>query len=228
VRGFWIIFFVTAYCHCSAQLTDSLRELFRHPYSIDARLESRNSFINNKLISVSGVRLGLAFQRKLKFGAGVSWLKTAGNGWLKSNIKKDFYTVNAFGQTDTVSKYLKLAYLCFYADFVFFKIKRWQLSVPIQLGLGSLWFQENKNYSFRKTDKKHFLFLYEPGITVQYKIFRWAGLGTDVAYRFAMQKTGERLSSPSLTFKALFWFDQLFYEVFPNSKITKKYGPAYW
>jgi len=214
-----------------AQLADSLRDLFRHQYSIDARLESRNSFINNELISVSGVRLGLAFQRKLKFGFGFSWLKTQGSGWLKTNIQKDFYTVNTLGQNDTISKYLKLAYMCFYADFVFFKIKRWQLSVPIQLGIGAVWFQEGKNYTFRKTDRKSPLFIYEPGITVQYKVFRWAGVGADVAYRFAVQnnnKTGERLSSPSLTFKALFWFDQLFYELFPHSKITKKYGPAIW
>jgi len=180
---------------------------------------------------VSGIRLGLAFQRKLKIGAGISWLKTQGNGWLQTDIKRDFYSTNAFGKTDTITKYLKLAYVCFYADFVFYKIKHWQLSVPIQLGCGSLWFQEGKNYSFKKTDRKSFLFLYEPGITIQYKLFRWVGLGADVAYRFAMQnsnKTGERLSSPSLTFKALFWFDQLFYEIFPESKLTKKYGPAYW
>lgn len=226
-----IFFFLTLSLFGRAQLLDTLQDLFKHKYSIDARLESRNSFIDNQLVSVSGVRLGLAFQRKLKIGGGISWLKTQGSGWLKSNIKKDFYSTNPFGKTDTISKYLKLAYFCLYADFVFYKTKRWQLSVPVQVGLGSLWFQEEKSYVFRKRDEKYFLFLYEPGITVQYKVFKWAGLGTDVAYRFAMQdskQTGKRLSSPSLTFKLLFWFDQLFYEVFPESEITKRFGPGYW
>ena len=226
------IFFLLTISVClKAQLLDTLQDLFRHKYSIDARLESRNSFIDNQLTSVSGVRLGLAFQRKLKIGGGISWLKTEGSGWLKNNIRKDFYYTNAAGKTDTISKYLKLAYFCLYADFVFYKTKHWQLSVPIQIGLGSLWFQTQKTYTFRKSDQKHFLFLYEPGITVQYKIFKWAGLGTDVAYRFAMQNsklTGKRLSSPSLTFKVLFWFDQLFYELFPKSEVTKRFGPSYW
>lgn len=214
-----------------AQLMDTLRDLFRHNYSIDARLESRNGFIDNRLSSVSGVRLGLAFQRKFRFGVGVSWLKTQGSNWFREEIKKDFYYFNGAGQPDTVSKYLKLAYLCLYADFVFYKTKRWQLSVPIQVGLGNLWFQPERRYVFRARERKYFMFLYEPGITVQYKIFKWAGLGTDVAYRFAMQKhhdTGVRLSSPSLTFKLLFWFDQLFYDLFPNSEITKRFGPSYW
>lgn len=212
-------------------MLDTLRELFKHAYSIDARLESRNGFIDNRLSSVSGVRLGLAFQRKFRFGVGVSWLKTQGTNWLREEIKKDFYTSDVFGRTDTVTKFLKLAYLCLYADFVFYKTKRWQLSVPIQTGFGKTWYQPERRYTFRSRDQKYFVFFYEPGITVQYKIFKWAGLGTDVAYRFALQKrdlTGVRFSSPSLTFKLLLWFDQLFYDLFPNSEITRRFGPSYW
>jgi hypothetical protein len=214
-----------------AQLLDSLQYLFRHRYSIDARLESRNSFVNNNLISVSGVRLGVSFQRKLKIGFGVSWLRTAGRNFLKTDIQKDFYVPNSTGGTDTLRKFLKLAYFCFYADFVFYKTQRWQLSVPIQLGFGGLWFQQEKKYVFKNRDPKNFLFIYEPGITVQFKIFKWAGVGTDVAYRFALQnsqKTGLKLSSSSLTFKVLFWCDQLYYELFPNSTPAKKFGPASW
>ena len=81
------------------QLVDSLRTLFKKKYSIDTRLESRNSFIDHELTSVNGVRLGLAFQRKLKLGFGVSWLKTP--------VSKRFYPQNEFGKIDTVKKYLK-------------------------------------------------------------------------------------------------------------------------
>ena len=205
------------------QLVDSLRTLFKKKYSIDTRLESRNSFIDPELTSVNGVRLGLAFQRKLKLGFGVSWLKTP--------VSKRFYPQNEFGKIDTVKKYLKFMYLCFYADFVFYKTKRWQLSVPIQLGMGSVWHQQNRVYAFGVEEKKYPVVFYEPGITMQFKVLRWMGAGADVAYRFALQnanKTYVQLSSPSLSFKALFWFDQLFYELFPKSAITKQYGPCYW
>ena len=231
MRCLLLICFVAISALCRAQLLDSLHYLFRHRYSIDARLESRNSFVNNNLISVSGIRLGVSFQRKLKLGFGVSWLRTAGRNFLKTDIQKNFYESNQKGGTDTLRKFLKLAYVCFYADFVFYKAKRWQLSVPIQLGLGGLWYQQEKHYVLKNKDPKNFLFIYEPGITVQFKIFKWIGVGTDVAYRFALQnsqKTGVKLTSPSLTFKLLFWCDQLYYELFPNSKLAKKFGPASW
>jgi hypothetical protein len=52
-----------------------------------------------------------------------------------------------------------------------------------------------------------------------------------VAYRFTLRSTRRpenRLTSPSVSFKLLFWFDQLFYELFPETNLAKKYGPAMW
>ncbi|MBA3682687.1 MAG: hypothetical protein H0W73_16225 [Bacteroidetes bacterium] len=218
---FIFLFFCCAISH--AQFLDSLHDIFNNKSSIDARLESRNSFIDNQIISVTGVRLGVAFQRKLRVGGGVSWLK--------SDFKKDFYLENELGKTDTIPRFLKMGYIAYYIDFVFYKTKRWQLSVPIQAGTGFTWWKNDKNYFVREKEKKYFLMLYEPGITVQFKALKWFGLGADVAYRFTLvnsKKIGEKLNSPTYSFKILFWFDQLYYELFPNSKFTKKKGPAVW
>jgi hypothetical protein len=179
-------------------------------------------------MNVSGFRIGVAFQRKLRIGGGLSWLNPS---WLTSPYQKTFYTPNDKGNNDTVLKYLKLAYTCFYVDFVFYKTQRWQLSVPIQLGTGLIWFQKQLDYNLLGGDKKSFVLMYEPGITVQFKVFKWFGLGTDVGYRFALKnnkKIGEHLNSPTYCFKILIWFNQLYFEAFPNSKITQKYGPAIW
>ncbi len=206
-----------------AQFADTLREVFKYKRSIDARLESRNSFINNELISVTGVRLGVAFQRKLRIGGGLSWLKTE-----VENLK---FTTQFDGKSDTLISYLKFVYFCTYADFVFYKTKRWQLSVPIQAGTGASWFQLHKNYKLNSGEKKYFLLLYEPGITAQFKAFKWLGVGADVAYRFTLKnnkKVGEKLNSPTYSFKILIWFDQLYYDMFPKSKITNRFGPSYW
>jgi len=206
-----------------AQFLDTLQKVLKGKYSIDMRLESRNSFINNELTTVSGARLGLAFERKFRLGIGANWLST---DITKTNIFK-----NANQKNDTITHYLKWAYLCAYLDFVFHKTKRWQLSVPIQIGLGQCWWQTQRTYDFKTKDSKYFVFVYEPGITAQFKIFRWLGLGADVAYRFCLkdnQKINATLSNPTYSFKVLFWADQLFYELFPNHKITKRFGPAYW
>jgi hypothetical protein len=207
-----------------AQFLDSLNHTFRSKPGIDARLESRFSFFKNEVLTVSGVRLGVAYKRKLRMGGGVSWAS--------NNYSETFYEHNALKkQHDTVLKYLKLGYMCYYIDFVFHRTKRWQLSVPIQAGAGFVWWQKESVYKWNTGDKKYFLLLYEPGITVQYKIFRWLGAGTDVGYRFVLKnnkKIGERLLSPTFSFKALFWPDQLFYQLWPEHKISKKFGPAEW
>jgi hypothetical protein len=217
-----------------AQFLDTLHHVFRHYSSIDARLESRYSFIHNDLSSVTGLRLGVAFQRKLRIGGGISWLKT--------DHRIPLRPVYENGTRDSLTRFLKLGYLCFYIDFVFHRTKRWQLSVPIQGGIGNVWLQRYKSYDYFGSTKKQMMFLYEPGITAQFKIFKWLGLGSDIAYRFTFmndRKLRRRHNglapdfkalpwTPTYSFKLLIWFDQLYYVMFPESKITKRFGPSFW
>src|SRR5688500_4656616 len=99
-----------------AQLMDSLPLVVRQKHSIDARLESRYGFIRDNLTSVNGFRLGIAFQRKLRIGGGISWLN--------SPVAVPFAPYS----TETGirrQKFLKFAYLCYYMDIVFYRTKRW-------------------------------------------------------------------------------------------------------
>lgn len=208
---------------CRAQYLDSLGEVIRGKANIDLRLESRWSFVNNELITISGIRVGAAFEKKLRLGGGVSWLKTP--------YSQTELTLNENGQSILKTTYFKLAYLAAYADVVFYKTKRWQLSVPLQIGAGFTWRQDVPQYQLNQMDSKQFLFLYEPGITVQFKLTRWFGLGSDVAYRFTLKnnkKISEQLSSPTYSFKIMFWLDQLYFMVFPESEWSQKSGPATW
>jgi len=214
-----------------SQLLDSLRVFMQHKYNIDARLESKLSLIDHQLSKVTGFRVGVAFKRKLRLGGGVDWLKTdysKGINWLGHQPVTREFTNN---ENEVVDKYFKLMYLCFYADFVFHKTKHWQLGVPVQIGTGASWFDSRKGYYFGGEGPKYFVFLYEPGISVQYKVTKWFGGGVDFCYRFALQPKSAshvRLSSPSYAFKLVFLLDQLFFEILPESQISKDYGPAYW
>ena len=168
------------------------------------------------------MRLGVVFQKKLKVGVGYSWLK--------SDVSDDLEITNYLGNKETVKNYLEFGYIAYYADFVFHKTKRWQLSVPLQLGTGLAWFQYSDN-NIKTRSKKHFLLLYEPGISVQFKLTQWLGLGTDIGYRFTMKNTqriGDKLNSPTYAFKLMLWFDQLFYVIAPKHVLSKKFGPAEW
>lgn len=217
-----IIIFIIISFNCKGQFLDTFKVFLRSRPSVDARLESRYSFFNHSATKVTGVRLGLSFRRKLRVGIGYSWLDA-------DVIDKKIIT-DANGKLITTNEFMKFGYICYYADFVFHKTKRWQLSVPIQAGTGLYWTQYYDGTKTIKT-KQRFLLFYEPGITVQFKITKWCGVGMDVCARLALKNTkyvGEKLNSFVLAPKFLIWFDQIFYSIAPKSKITQKYGPAYW
>ncbi|HQQ95531.1 MAG TPA: acyloxyacyl hydrolase [Bacteroidia bacterium] len=206
-----------------AQYLDSLQDVIKGKSSIDVRLESRWSFIDHQAITISGVRAGAAYEKKLRLGVGLNWLKT--------NLSSEVSELSESGQITTHQHYFKLAYVVGYADAVFYKTKRWQLSVPIQIGLGSTWYQDTKGYSLKNTQGSKFLFIYEPGVTVQFKLTQWFGAGADVAYRFVLKnnaRVSEQLNSPTYSLKILFWLDQLYYICFPESEWTRRSGPASW
>ena len=208
--------------HIKCQILDTLSTLLHARPSVDARLESRYSFMNHTATKVSGVRLGVSFKRKLRLGIGYSWLN--------SDIKEPLTITDNSGTTRYINNYFKFGYVCYYADFVFHKKNRWQLSVPIQVGTGMYWWQYHDGKQLINS-KKRLLLFYEPGITVQFKVFKWCGLGLDVCARLALRNTNyvsNQLNSFVLAPKLLIWFDQLFYSVAPKSKITQKYGPAIW
>lgn len=220
IRVLIIFLFIT--CSLKGQFLDTFKVFLRARPSISARLESRYSFMNNSPTKVSGVRLGLSFKRKLRVGIGYSWLDT--------DVSEKKLITDIYGKSRFTDDYFKFGYVCYYADFVFHKTKRWQLSVPIQLGTGMYWTQYSDGKNSIKS-KKRLLLFYEPGITVQFKITRWCGLGLDACVRLALRNTnyvGNKLNSFVLAPKFLIWFDQIFYMAAPKSKITQKYGPAYW
>jgi hypothetical protein len=209
-------------CSIKAQFLDTFKVFLKARPSIVARLESRYSFINNTATKVSGVRLGLSFKRKLRIGAGYSWLNT--------DVFEKKTQLDYNGNKIVVNDYFKFGYICLYADFVFHKTKRWQLSVPIQGGIGKYWTQYHDGLKTVQSQKRLLLF-YEPGITVQFKITKWLGLGLDVCGRLALRNTnyvGNKLNSFVLAPKLLIWFDQIFYMAAPKSVITEKFGPASW
>lgn len=205
-----------------AQWMDTLSLLMHSKPNIDVRMETRISFYNHDYKKVTGVRLGLSFKRKLRLGIGYSWLD--------SDIKESLLITNSSGNKIFADNYLKFGYICYYADFVFHKTKHWQLSVPIQAGTGLYWTQYNDGSQTIKSSKK-LLLIYEPGISVQYKILQWCGLGIDICGRLALRNTNlisNKLNSAVFGFKYMIWFDELFYVIAPKSKIAQKYGPATW
>lgn len=197
---------------------DSLRAGIDRKPSFIFKMDTRNSFISNRRGEIFGIKLGVEFDKKLRVGGGVHWLTSA--------LTSDRYITGSTGKTDVVPAYLDLAYLAYYIEYVYFKTKRWELSIPFQFGGG----YSKYEYSYggnNFSDSKKMIAIYEPGISTQFKIFRWMGVGADIGLRVMVLNNSsikQNFNSPTYAFKFLVWYDELYKMAFPNTKLAKRLG----
>ncbi len=174
------------------------------------RFDSRNSFISNKRAQISSVKIGLDYQKKIRLGLSFSFLRS--NFYINRQITEN--------NTDkTVTTKLHLEYLSVFADYVFFKNKKWEFNLPIQLGGGYSYLKYNQNNNKQIIDNS-FIIIYEANINGMYKLFKGIGVGAGTGYRIMLlgnPNIKEHFTSPIYVFRVkLFPFD------FIHKKETKK------
>ena len=200
-----------------AQWADTLEKILHGKIFPTASLDSRNSFISSSRAHIWGVKIGVEFDSRLQGGIGYNRHD--------KNLRKEIYFTNEFGNRDSTKAQLHLNYFSFYVRYVYYKKGRWKFSVmPYQLGFGNSRYRyELQNLEY--TSGKRFVILYEPGISVSFKIFQWLGVGADVGYRFMLRGNPaipENFNSPIYSFYAIVYWGELFKLTFPESKWAKK------
>ncbi len=209
-----------------AQFVDSLHKAFHGKKSFNVDFDSRNSFVDNKRVGVHCLKLGVEFGKKIAMGVGYAWL----------NVNTPIYNKYVFydneAKKDTaVNRRLSLQYVCCYFNYIYFKSKRWEFSVPLQVGVGKLGY----NYSYKGLNKKDdagFCFLYEPEVNVKFTIFKWLGVEGDVGYRLLFQGNHfikNTFNSPLFAVGVFIVWNELALMTFQKSAwVQKKFGPSQW
>lgn len=205
----------------SAQFLDSLKSDFNNKkITVDFNIETRNSFLLNDTVKFRGIKIGARFGKNIAIGLSFNWLKSN----LYNQISY-FYD----SSKDTTKGYFKMAYFALYTKIVYHKTKRWEYSIPLQIGYGNSWLQKTEKLSFKHQQFKKTMIIYEPTVSVQFKILKWLGIAGNIGYRFVWHKEEKILSNlngPIYVLNVNLMLNQLFFEIFPDSEITKKYGPA--
>ncbi len=207
-----------------AQFMDTLHKAFTGHKSFDFRYGGRWSFVNNELVTVQSLKVGVNFGKKLSVGGGYCWLKT--------DVKTSFNFYDEEKHRDTLlDKTLKLSYFSYYVDYIFYKSKRWQYSIPMQFGMGHTQFQFDYEGSTFK-EQKHFIALYEPGINVKFKVLKWMGVDANVGYRIVLKNNhflSTTFNSPIYSAGVLIYWNEVALALFPKSGyINEKLGPSEW
>lgn len=205
------------------QILDSLHKDFAGKKSFDFGYDSRNSFIDHNRVNVQSLKIGVDFGR-ISIGGGISWLTT------KITDNKVIHD-KEINRDTSVSRQLSFSYLCYYVEYTYYKSRRWELSIPMQIGVGKIGYMYN--YKGVKTlSDAGYCFVYEPEVDVRFKIFRWVGLEADVGYRLLIKNdplVKKTFNSPLFSFGAFILWDELALMMFKKNKwVQRKFGPSDW
>lgn len=216
IRHF-ILLFILLHCFIAkAQWSDTLKEILHGKMYPTASLDGRNSFINSERAAIWGIKAGVEFAGKLQMGIGY-------NQHI-NNLEKEIYFRDFYGQRDSAIGTLRLAYMSVYTRYVYYKSNHWKFSImPIQLGIGDSKYKYDYLDKTRIVDEK-IVVLYEPGISIAYKIIPWFGVGADLGYRIMLRGNRaipENFNSPIYSFYAIFYWGELYKMAFPKTKLAK-------
>lgn len=216
---FLFIFFVAVTTVTAQPTLDTIKLSLKQKPHLFGKFDTRNSFIDNSRAKIFGLKTGLNFGRRLYFGIGYNQLNPP-----SQDFDKTILIANANGELEKTNAVLRLFYISVHAEYVFYQTKHWELSMPLQFGVGQTYYKYNQ-LGKRKVIEKDLNFIYEPAVSVEYKIVKWAGVGVDVGYRFMLtsyKNLNQKFTAPTYAFKFLLYYNEIVKSVFPDSKLAER------
>jgi hypothetical protein len=156
--------------------------------------DSYYSFIGNRSADVWGFRGGVVWNDEWRIGAGYNKLRAD-----IIEQKKLPDSELSFAKNDTVKAQLYLQYFPLMAEYIAYRKDPWQISVPLQLGYGTSYFEYFDRNNNRRRIFEHGVLVFQPGINAQYKVLKWFGLGAGIGYRLVPvnnPKVETKMNSP--------------------------------
>ncbi|MDD5774240.1 MAG: hypothetical protein PHX78_12335 [bacterium] len=195
-----------------AQFVDSIGEAIKSKPKFSIRLDNRYSFTATSPSRITGFKVGAEFNDKFRVGGGYNQLN--------SRLTRPVYIDSSGVIIDTVISGLKMSYMSYFIEYVFFKNKRWEFSIPIQIGIG------NTHYEYHYRDAKFknnwsVIINYEASISGQYKILKWFGIGAGLGYQLMLKDNPaikENFNTPIYSLKLKIFLGDIYRSVFPKRK----------
>lgn len=194
-----------------AQLVDSISESIKFKPKLSIRLDNRYSFTATTPSKIIAIKIGAEFNDKFKVGGGYNLLN--------STLTKPVYYKE--GGVDTVlTSNLKMSYMSYFIEYVFFRNKRWEFSIPLQIGIGNTHY-EYRFDKFKFRNNWSMIVNYEASVSGQYKIIKWVGIGAGFGYQLMLKDNPaiqENFNTPIYVVKFKVFLGEIYRSVFPKKK----------
>jgi hypothetical protein len=198
---------------------DTIKGCLKQKPQLFAKLDGRNSFIENSRAKIFGLKLGISYGKRVHFGLGYNQLYPPASAFDKTT-----YYADSWGSLYPVISHLHMYYISACAEYAFYQTKHWELSMPLQFGIGKSYYTYLLGGKTNKADE-NFNFIYEPAVAIEYKFVKWFGIGADVGYRFMItsdKHLNKSFTSPTYSFKFMIYYTEIFKSLFPKSKLAKR------
>ncbi|WP_375434138.1 hypothetical protein [uncultured Hymenobacter sp.] len=153
------------------------------------QLDIRNSIVNRRFVSVPGLKLGVEWRGRLRTGIGV---------YLLSNGIPSRQPIPAELPANTRAE-LRLRYVAGYGEYVVLGNPRWEIATQLQLGVGKTYAHYTLPDESRVRSPKRVIWLVEPSLAAQMRVYRWLALGSGLGWRqpvFVNNLTQRELNGP--------------------------------
>lgn len=165
--------------------------------------DTRYTLLQNAPARISGLKAGLEWHNRLRTGFGFYALSSPITTKLPV-LKPDDPQIEAR---------VKFNYAAVYAEYVMLRNRKWELSVPVQLGFGkTLNVYHNQAGQVQRTERIP-LWLVEPSVSGHYKVYPWVGLGAGAGYRQmlnASKRETQHLTAPIYYIKVKLFTGELY------------------
>ncbi len=188
------------------RLFESMKESFDSRPKLMLKLGTRNSFITNSFVKVRDIQLGLNFNNTTKIGVGYNWLASDVVRPLSIDGTEVHYNEGT----------LKMRYIAPFIEYTFLKNKRYSMSIPVQVGIGSGFYEFKTDEGAQVVTDPVTVAFYEPAMTAEYVVLRYFGVGAGFGYRlmFAGNKGfDEKFTAPVYMFKFKVYFGKVYKDV---------------
>lgn len=204
MRPFGLLIALLLAAFAQAQLLDSIRIFMQEERQLVARLDMRNSFVRNRNVSIFGVKAGFEHAGRFQYGIGYSMLLTP--------VTRT-RPLEGLGLVETR---LRMGYVSAYVDYAFYQRGRWEIRLPVQIGVGRGSVSYQIGSGERRILERSTLIFYEPAMTVQYRLIRYLGVGGGWGFRLAIHTSsdlGENLTAPIYTLGLRVFFGEIWRDV---------------
>lgn len=211
-----LIFFVTVFfflfqINTKAQLVDSISEAVKFKPKLSFRLDNRFSFTATTPSKIIAFKIGAEFNEKFKVGGGYNLLN--------STLTKDV-EFKENGVDTVLTSNLKMSYMSYFIEYVFFRNKRWEFSIPLQIGIGNTHYEYHFG-EFKFRNNWSMIVNYEASISGQYKIIKWVGIGAGFGYQLMLKDNPaikENFNTPIYVVKLKIFMGDIYRSIFPKKK----------